>query len=1172
VSIEKINKEEIFNIAADIEDPAERSSYLEDVCKGNHKLRADIESLLRSDRNAGGFLESPPLAANITMADSPLTEVPGTIIGRYKLLDKIGEGGFGEVWAAEQKKPVKRRVALKIIKLGMDTKQVVARFEAERQALALMDHPNIAKVLDAGSTDAGRPYFVMELVRGIPITNYCDQAKLSTHDRLNLFIKVCNAVQHAHQKGIIHRDIKPSNILITLHDGVPVPRIIDFGIAKATQQELTEMTIYTRHDQFIGTPAYMSPEQAEMSGLDIDTRSDIYSLGVLLYELLTGKTPFDEKELMKSGVDQMRKIIREQDPPKPSTKFATLEIEEQSTTATRHSTDSPRLISLLRGDLDWIVMKCLEKDRTRRYETANGLALDVTRYLKNEPVIARPPTVFYQLQKAWRRNKTIYTAAIFVVIALLLGTVISVWQAWIATVAHREADAAKNREYILRSKAEEGERKQRLIAYSSDMKVAQEYLKDNNLGQVNELLNRYVPQPEQEDLRGIEWRYLWQASRGDQIFTFLHETMVCSISLSADGSRLASVALDGKVRLYDLGSRKLIRVYEGGSKFTDVISAALSPNGNLLAADQQGILRVWNADNGEIILEQEHVKAPVSFSPDSRFLAATTETGLRIWNTADWTSRLLGDPLVTGYKPSLAFTPDSNRIIFSPKQKPDAPSPQEQFTPKLMVYNLTDNTKEGELTGLDLPSVITTDGNIVAAGGFGGDVCVWDLASRRVIKKFRADSGVVYGLDLSPDGKILATGGNDQVIRLWDTKTFENIRLLKGHRNEIWDLKFSNNGQILVSASKDHSVKLWDLKRRQDMELEYTFPIHLHCQGFSESGDVLRFYDPNEWELPLKRTISRSDYLLDLATGRWTRVTRSDNEVIAHATSMTWGPGQDKYLFGMEDGTVVISDGMTAQSIHVTDHPVEPLLLSPKEHYLLLNVLPKDAKHYAILWNVEAKEVIGQYPEMMQSPRRRQVISPNEHFLAYLSEDFTIKLWLIPEKREWATLRGHSWNLSGVAFSADNRLLASFGWEAECRLWDVEKGAKASPHLLQGHRSGVGQAIFSTDGRTLATSSGLSSRKLWSVATGQELLSFPSPQVIQGGGGIPIMSPNGNYLIWGSDPLLGDTEKERTFRVARLPSLTEIDEEIRQQSIGESSSGNESINAIKTKQRLKERR
>ena len=353
----------------------------------------------------------------------PLTEKAGDHINRYKLLQEIGEGGCGTVYMAEQEQPVRRRVALKVIKLGMDTKQVIARFEAERQALALMDHPNIAKVLDAGATDTGRPFFVMELVRGVPITEYCDQNNLSTLQRLDLFTPVCKAIQHAHQKGIIHRDIKPSNILVTLHDGVPVPKVIDFGIAKAIDQPLTEKTLFTRFEQFMGTPAYMSPEQAEMSGLDVDTRSDIYSLGVLLYELLTGKTPFDSKELAKSGVDAMRKTIREQEPVRPSTKVATLQGEERTITARRRSTDSSKLLHQLKGDLDWIVMKCLEKDRTRRYDTANGLALDVQRYLDNEPVAARPPSTVYRFQKAFRRHKLVFAAGGAVFAVLILGII-----------------------------------------------------------------------------------------------------------------------------------------------------------------------------------------------------------------------------------------------------------------------------------------------------------------------------------------------------------------------------------------------------------------------------------------------------------------------------------------------------------------------------------------------------------------------------------------------------------------------------------------------------------------------------------------------------------------------------------------------------------------------------
>ncbi len=366
--------EELFERAAEFP-PDERKAFLTEVCGGDDGLRKRVEALLLASEAELGFLpggdddsESAP-----TKVTPPTGEISGSVMGNYKLLEKLGEGGFGAVWAAEQKEPVRRRVALKLIKLGMDTKQVIARFEAERQALALMDHPNIAKVLDAGATETGRPYFVMELVRGITITKYCEQENLATKDRLELFIKVCQAIQHAHQKGIIHRDIKPSNVMITLHDGIPVPKVIDFGIAKATQADLTDKTIYTQYDQFIGTPAYMSPEQAEMSGLDIDTRADIYSLGVLLYELLCGSTPFDGKELLNSGVDEMRKIIREREPLRPSTKLSqTLNDAGQAKNKpSSQAEDAKRLrtrerITEIRGDLDWVVMKCLEKDRNRR--------------------------------------------------------------------------------------------------------------------------------------------------------------------------------------------------------------------------------------------------------------------------------------------------------------------------------------------------------------------------------------------------------------------------------------------------------------------------------------------------------------------------------------------------------------------------------------------------------------------------------------------------------------------------------------------------------------------------------------------------------------------------------------------------------------------------------------
>jgi serine/threonine protein kinase/Flp pilus assembly protein TadD len=433
----------------------QRAAYLQKACGADGDLRRRVDDLLGAAERAGGFMRQPAVPEPAVAVRLPPTEKPGDMIGRYKLLQQIGEGGCGVVYMAEQQEPVRRRVALKVIKVGMDTKRVVARFEAERQALALMDHPNIARVLDAGATDAGRPFFVMELVRGIRITEYCDQEKLSTEQRLDLFIQVCQAVQHAHQKGIIHRDLKPSNILVADHDGVAVPKVIDFGVAKATtDQRLTDKTLFTAFEQFIGTPAYMSPEQARLSGLDIDTRTDIYSLGVLLYELLTGKTPLDQKELLASGLDEMRRTIREKEPVRPSTRLSTMLEAELTTTAKHRRTEVPRLIHQVRGDLDWIVMKALEKDRARRYETANGLALDVQRYLSDEPVVARPPSKLYRFQKLARRNKLAFGAAAAVFLALAVGLALSNWFFLREKAARREQTLSLRRAEASEKKAQ----------------------------------------------------------------------------------------------------------------------------------------------------------------------------------------------------------------------------------------------------------------------------------------------------------------------------------------------------------------------------------------------------------------------------------------------------------------------------------------------------------------------------------------------------------------------------------------------------------------------------------------------------------------------------------------------------------------------------------------------
>jgi len=557
-----MNELDVFSQALDLTDPSARQNFLDQACGGQPELRQRIEDLIRNAAQASQFLENPPSAIGPTV-DQPSSEAIGTKIGPYKLLQQIGEGGMGTVFMAEQTQPVQRRVALKIIKAGMDSKQVIARFEAERQALAMMDHPNIAKVLDAGATENGRPYFVMELVKGIPITKYCDEKKFGVRERLELFLPACHAVQHAHQKGIIHRDIKPSNVLVALYDGRPVPKIIDFGVAKATASKLTEKTMFTEYGQIIGTLEYMSPEQAELNQLDIDTRTDIYSLGVLLYELLTGTTPIDRSRLKSAAFVELLRIIREEEPPKPSTRLSTCET--LASIAANRSAEPSKLSGAVRGDLDWIVMKALDKERSRRYENSTALAQDIERFLNQEAVLARPHSIAYKARKFVHRNRAAVFSATAIAAALLIGTIASSTMAiqfWlqqqqtaaalqqlnqeqqrtleanqaVSQLAQRESqakeDERKQRELAdqraqeaesarlaaeqerdksnrLNDELTEQKEAQRRTAYVAQLNLIQKAWDSNNIARIRELLNATRPGPDESDLRGAEWHF-WQ--------------------------------------------------------------------------------------------------------------------------------------------------------------------------------------------------------------------------------------------------------------------------------------------------------------------------------------------------------------------------------------------------------------------------------------------------------------------------------------------------------------------------------------------------------------------------------------------------------------------------------------------------------------------------------------
>jgi len=629
---------DIFLDALEIQRPEARVAYLDDVCGQKTSLPARVDALLDSHQE-DTFLESAVIRARPAIVDEiPITEGPGARIGRYKLLQQIGEGGCGTVFMAEQEEPVRRRVALKVIKLGMDTKSVVARFEAERQALAMMDHSNIARVLDAGATDSGRPYFVMELVKGIPITRFCNEGNLTIRQRLDLFIPVCQAIQHAHQKGIIHRDIKPSNILVTLHDTTAVPKVIDFGIAKAIEGKLTDATLFTAFEQFIGTPAYMSPEQAQLSGLGIDTRSDIYSLGVLLYELLTDQTPFDARELMLQGLDAIRRTIVEVEPPRPSTRLSTLGDDPLKATAKTYGADNLKLATLVRGDLDWIVMKCLEKDRSRRYETANGLASDITRHLTNEPVVARPPSVTYRFQKAYQRNKVSFVVAALIAVILVVATTFSTWQRKIVISTNQQLT---NTVSELRLATELGA-KQRRIVESTNQQLT------NTVSELrSQIVRNYSGRAREAKMNQSPSQALYWISQAvkNSPETSLNAALNLDLTSSLPAYRLGKVLEhEGKVR---------------GAQFNENETRVLS------WGDDKTI-RLWDAESGgqigDSMLHQGLINGAQFNRDGTRILSWSHDKTVRLWDTEN--SDQIGDPMLhQGVVLGAQFNMDETRIL-----------------------------------------------------------------------------------------------------------------------------------------------------------------------------------------------------------------------------------------------------------------------------------------------------------------------------------------------------------------------------------------------------------------------------------------------------------------------------------------------------------------------------
>jgi eukaryotic-like serine/threonine-protein kinase len=1088
--------DEIFSGAMERESPEARANYLDEVCGSDLDMRRRVERLLDAQPNVGSFLDSPAAGSTMTLPPPQVMEAPGTVIGPYKLLEQIGEGGMGIVYMAEQTQPVRRKVALKIIKPGMDTKQVIARFEAERQALAMMDHPNIAKVLDAGATESGRPYFVMELVRGIPITEYCDQHRMTIPQRLDLFMQVCQAVQHAHQKGVIHRDIKPGNVLVTSLDGVPLPRVIDFGIAKATGQSLTDKTLFTGFAQLIGTPLYMSPEQAELSAVDIDTRSDIYSLGVLLYELLTGTTPFDHGAFRTAALDEVRRIIREEEPPKPSTRNSVL-CETSTTVSANRQTDARKLNLSLRGELDWIVMKALEKDPRRRYDTASAFSADIARYRSQQPVEAGPPSAWYRFRKFAQRNRKFLTTAAIVLTSSAVVAGMWSWSARRLDRANRAVEQSKN-EVQRQSIAARHHR------YAADIRQAHQ-LAQNGVGRTAlELLHKYRPVAGEEDVRSFAWYYLMRLCHGERRTLRGHKGSVYHAGFSPDGKTLVSCGEDGTVRFWDVATGQSLRTIPAQDQAGEVNSAEFSADGRtLVTASDDGKVRLWNLATYrlEATIPAHQASAYAGFAPDGRRLisAGRRDRLVKLWDLATY------QPLVS----IKASEKDLENVVFSPDGRTLATVGEDG---NIKLWNSADLSPTGSLFVSGGPVyglAFSADRTRIATGDVAGNVRVCDRSGFALRNEFRdaqQHTADIQSVAFLAGDRMIVSAGGYGILKLWDSATGKCLGSLLGHTDKIWGVSISPDGTTLATASSDGTVKLWDARpTRQERTLLAQTALANVTMAFTPDGQTL-IVALSVGREKIETVDGTSSFVVDesqevsgfdvnTGTQRFQRcLDRAKNRyfpslIAGGALAIFASPGFPSTMWEVATGKHLATIGRVAY-IHAA-----------WDHFLLVKRPPKGPIEL-----VDAATGLTRHVLQGTDSWQCWAFSPTGEFLAFGDHDQLV-IWDVATNRE-SRRRRMNRPLTTAVISPDATILAIGEKGADVQLWDV--GTLELRGTLRGHSDAIHDLSFSPDGRTLVSGSKDGTVKLWDVTAGEELLTLPEP--FKGAVSQPHFAPDGRTL------------------------------------------------------------